>query len=143
MGVAVMGFRTHLEMREVGEIKGRSIYLLLLPLIYEDEMGARIVVPAGFQTDLASVPRLPVVYLAWGDRAHREAVLHDYAYRIDAEPKLSFMRANTLFLEAMCSNGVKDSIRWPMFLAVCACGYSSYNKLNINYQFVETAEDIF
>lgn len=138
-----MGFRTHLEMREVGEIQGRSIYLLLLPLIYEDEAGMRIVVPAGFQTDLASVPRLPIVYGIWGDRAHREAVLHDYAYRKDAEPKLSFMRANTLFLEAMCSRGVKDSIRWPMFLAVCACGYSSYNRYNINYQFVETADDIF
>ena len=138
-----MGFLTDLDMREAGEAKGRSIFMLISPLIYEDETGARIVVPAGFQTDLASVPRLPFVYLWWGDRAHREAVLHDYAFRIDAEPKLSFMRANTLFLEAMCSRGVKNFIRWPMFLAVCVAGYSSYNRFNINYQFVETAEDIF
>lgn len=35
----------------------------------------------GFITDLASVPRLPFVYLLTGDRAPGPAVLHDYFYQ--------------------------------------------------------------
>ena len=37
--------------------------------------------PAGFVTDLASVPRWPFVYLLTGDTARAAAVVHDYLYQ--------------------------------------------------------------
>ena len=40
-----------------------------------------ITVPTGFFTDFASVPRMPFVFLLFGDVAHEAAVIHDYLYR--------------------------------------------------------------
>jgi Protein of unknown function (DUF1353) len=37
--------------------------------------------PAGFLTDFASVPRLPLVYLAYGNKVHLPAIPHDDLYR--------------------------------------------------------------
>ncbi|OPY90583.1 MAG: hypothetical protein A4E73_02427 [Syntrophaceae bacterium PtaU1.Bin231] len=140
MGAIAAGFDcglfvTDLCLREVGEKAGRSVYALVQPLIYVARSGDRVVVPEGFQTDLASVPRVPVVWLLWGDRAHREAVLHDYLYRTDAVPTVGFMGANRLFLEAMKARGVPRYIRWPMFLGVVLGGIFSYHKLPVSHRF--------
>jgi len=103
-------------------------WLLRSPLVYESGLIGRVVVPAGFCTDLASVPRLPLVYWLWGGRAHREGVLHDYLYRIDSEPIVEFSTANRVFLEAMKSRDKPWWVRWPMYLGVCAGGLASYHK---------------
>lgn len=56
-------------------------WVLVEPLVYQSDVAGRVItVPAGFQTDLASVPRLPVVYLLAGDCAREAAVVHDYLY---------------------------------------------------------------
>lgn len=86
---------------------------------------------ACFETDFASVPRVPFIYESWGNRAHREAVLHDYLYRVDSRPVVTFSQANRVFLEAMTSRGVSWWIRWPMYWAVCLCGWWSYHKLHV------------
>jgi hypothetical protein len=39
-----------------------------------------IKVPQGFVTDLASVPRWPLVFWLMGDRAREPAVVHDWLY---------------------------------------------------------------
>jgi len=135
-------FVTDLCLREIGEKGGRSVYALVQPLIYVTRSGERITVPERFQTDLASVPRVPIAWLLWGDRAHREAVLHDYLYRIDAVPAVGFMEANRLFLEAMASRGVPAHIRWPMFAGVVFGGAFSYRKLTVGHQFFEASEVI-
>lgn len=41
-------------------------------------MSGHVDVPAGYETDFASVPRWPVVYWLAGGRATSEAVVHDY-----------------------------------------------------------------
>ena len=84
-----------------------------------------------FETDFASVPRVPLVYDAWGDRAHREAVLHDYLYRKDSVPVVSYSMANSLFLEAMKSTGKPWYIRYPMYYGVVAGGWTAYHKKNV------------
>jgi hypothetical protein len=137
-----MPFITDLEMKEIGEMNGRSVYVLLSALVYFSEMGKRYTVPAGFQSDLASVPRLPVLYGIWGDRAHREALLHDFLYRKDSDPVVSFGEANGLFLEAMGSRGVKTFIRFPMYAGVALGGIFSYHKLKTGHQFFETIDPI-
>jgi hypothetical protein len=87
--------------------------------------------PACFETDLASVPRVPFVYEAWGDRAHREAVLHDYLYRIDSIPVVSYSVANSVFLEAMESTGKPWRIRYPMYWGVVLGGWTAYHKKRV------------
>ena len=65
-------------------------------------LNCRLVVPAGRLTDLASVPRLPLVFWLVGDTAHAPAVLHDEAYRLR---RWSRAEADALFLEAMETDG--------------------------------------
>jgi len=136
------GFQTGLSVK----LKDNSdrIWIVTGPLKYWSELLNRLlVVPVCFETetpptdddlfetDFASVPRIPVIYEAWGDRAHREAVLHDAMYRKDFPGNISFSMANKVFLEAMESTGKPFYIRWPMYLGVCAGGWSSYHKLSM------------
>ena len=85
-GCLMTGFLCALIIEDIGTNNGKTIFRLQKPLVYLD--GERTIrVPSGFETDLASVPRLPIVYDLWGNRAHREAVLHDYLYSIGATPE--------------------------------------------------------
>jgi len=90
-----------------------------------------ILIPAGFETDLSSVPRVPFVFWFWGGRAHREGVLHDFLFRKDSDPVVSFSMANRVFLEAMKSRGKPWNVRYPMYWGVCAGGYWSYHKRKV------------
>ena len=111
-----------------------KVFSLVSPLVYQSDMlgGFKIEVPAGFQSDGASVPRLPVAYMLFGDRAHHESVLHDYLYRCDSVPEVAFSTANDVFLEAMKVRGKSWFIRWSMFLGVKFFGNLSYHKRNVN-----------
>lgn len=108
-----------------------KVWILTVPLVYNSDLMGKIEVPAGFETDLASIPRLPIIYALWGDRAHREAVIHDYLYRVDSSPIVSFSMANKVFLEAMKIRNKSWFIRWPMFLGVKFGGHSSYHKKKV------------
>jgi len=111
--------------------KSDSIWILQYPLVYLSDIAGLIVVPTGFQTDLASVPRLPFAYAAFGGKAHREAIVHDALYRIGFPPYVSFMTANKVFLEAMKVRKKPNYISYPMFTAVCAFGYPSFHKRGV------------
>ena len=121
-------FRTVLVVQDVTD----RFKMLFEPLVYDSDLVGQIVVPTGFQTDFASVPRLPLVYRAWGDRAHREAVIHDYLYRTDSIPAVSREIANQVFLEAMKSRGVPVWIRYPMYHGVCLGGGWLYHTRGVH-----------
>lgn len=102
------------------------------PLSFEvDAIGSGrfVIVPPGFVSDGASVPR-PLWWLlpAWG-RYSRAAVVHDYLWqRIDAgephEHAPTRRRADAIFLDAMRACGVKPWVRWLMWAAVrCAAPF--------------------
>jgi hypothetical protein len=108
------------------------VWKLEAPLIYWSVLLQRkIEVPAGFYTDYASVPRIPVIWLFWGGRAHREAALHDYLFRIDSDPVVSFTEANSIFLEAMQARGKSPGVRWPMYAGVSVGAYGYFHKLTV------------
>lgn len=68
---------------EIGMFEGRVVHKLTKILVWIN--GTKIaVLPNNMESDLASVPRVPVIYFLWGDRAHREAFLHDFFYRCDS-----------------------------------------------------------
>lgn len=56
-----------------------NVFTLLSPIVYED-----LVIPAGFESDGASVPRFfwRCVFPPNDTRALRAAFIHDYVYRI-------------------------------------------------------------
>lgn len=107
------------------------IWVLEWPLVYYSPVIGMIEVPVGFETDFASVPRLPIAYTLYGDRAHREGVVHDYLFRADATPSASYSTANKVFLEAMECRGKAWFIRWPMYLAVCAFSWPCFHKRKV------------
>ena len=83
---------------------GRALWELTAPLAYEsDLLGATVTVPAGYVTDFASVPRLPLAYLLAGDSAHEAAVIHDWLYTVhavDGKP-VTRRQADAVFGEAI------------------------------------------
>ena len=128
------GFLCALIIEDIGTNNGKTIFRLQKPLVYLD--GERTIrVPSGFETDLASVPRLPIVYNLWGNRAHREAVLHDYLYSIGATPDLPRKDCDELFRQAMISRGTPWWIYQPMYLGVRMMGWADFKKKPVHRDF--------
>lgn len=77
---------------------GRT-YTLLTPLVYlSSRWGGRIIVPDGFITDFASVPRGLWNLLPRVGRSNRAAVVHDYLYQ---QGGISRRVADAVFREAL------------------------------------------
>ena len=102
-------------------------------LNYQSDLVGIVHIPAGFYTDLASVPRVPFIYESWGNRCHRASVIHDFLYRIDSVPQATYRQANAVFREAMESTGAGWDIRWPMWLGVFLGGWTSYHKRKVDW----------
>jgi len=84
-----------------------------------------------FETDFASVPRLPLVYDLFGDRAHYESVPHDYLYCKNSKPVVSRETADKIFLEAMKVRGKGWFVRSMMYAGVRVGGWVAYHKRNV------------
>lgn len=131
------GFLTELECELIPgsddkwEVKAPLVYQSEVAIFYLLPTAGKITAPAGFVTDFASVPRVPVVYTLFGDRAHREAVIHDYLYQTHLVPKAI---ADKVFKEAMAARGKGWFVRWGMYLGVVLGGASSYKSGPSRYQ---------
>lgn len=110
-------FLTDLVVRLVNDQahEGRGEWELVEPLVYQAFNGVEYVVPPGFTTDFASVPRLPIGHAIAGCRGHRAAVLHDYLCRTAIVPR---KEADDLFWEALIATGTPGWIAAIMHLAV-------------------------
>lgn len=101
-------------------------WVLSSPLAYRSDVaGQVIVVPFGFSTDFASVPRIPLAYLLFGGVVTEPAVIHDYLYTTG---EISRRLADSVFLEAMEAIGIPAWRRWPMWAAVRLAGGVFYRK---------------
>jgi len=69
-------FLTDLKVERIPNGKWR----LLEPLIYESRTVGVIIAPTGFETDFASVPRIPFAYWFFGGMNDKEGVIHDWLY---------------------------------------------------------------
>ena len=101
-------------------------WFLFAPLVYESKVAGRVItVPAGFPTDLASTPRIPIIYEALGNIAVRAAVVHDYLYSSGRESRAV---ADAVLREAAQLTGVSWWKRWAMWAGVRVGGASHYTK---------------
>jgi hypothetical protein len=104
---------------ELGWVDGRYPWALIDELVYVSPILAELGLPkhepgvvriaAGYCTDFASVPRLPIIYWWTGGRAVLPALVHDHLYDCwtDAIPRKV---ADRVFLEAMAAE--RDPERW-------------------------------
>ncbi len=99
--------------------------ILLAPLVFSSELLDRyVVVPTGFVTDFASVPRAPFTYWLFGGVGDEAAVVHDFLYERGLVPR---EQADDVYLEALEACGVVKWRRLSMWAAVRAFGSSRYS----------------
>lgn len=83
------------------------------------------VVPEGFETDLASVPReLPIAYAWLGGRARLSAPFHDFAYQTQLGKDLADAEFFACVLEEEKDRAVADA----MWLGVHVGGQGPYDR---------------
>lgn len=100
---------------------GSDNWRLLAELAFSSEVLNRlIIVPEGFVTDFASVPRLPLAYLLFGNVAREAAVVHDFLYSTGA---CSRKLADDVFAEASKACNVAAWRRGPMWFGVRLFGW--------------------
>ena len=90
-------------------------FILEERLVYQSDLGGLIIVPAGFETDLASIPRIFQSLVPKVDRHMLPAIVHDYLVR---RPDFSRKLADRIFLEAMRLKNVNPIRRRLMYWAV-------------------------
>jgi hypothetical protein len=115
--------------------RGDRDWTLLAPLIWEGTKGARFVVPVGFVTDFATVPRIMHWKVSPYGPYTRAAVLHDWLldqlaewHKVNPlggresykrpEPPANSRDVDGIFRRAMEDLGVRWDRRWVMWAAV-------------------------
>lgn len=111
-------FLTTLDVRDIDN----HFWMLLAPFVVEVD-GRLIYVPAGFITDFASVPRLPLTFMLFGNIGHRAAVVHDYLYQTQARPRFE---CDSIFKALLQAEGVGTFRSNMMYAGVRAGGSSAY-----------------
>jgi len=103
---------------------------LTSPLRYVSSSDRLFVVPAGFATDFASIPRLlwTLVGSPAAGRYRRAAVLHDYLYAQADTVGVSRKEADRVFLEAMMVSGVHPARAKTLYYGVRIGGWVAWDN---------------
>lgn len=119
-------FLTPLRVERIAGWDTRGTWQLLSLLAYvSDVADTTFVVPAGFITDFASVPRVPIAFLLAGDTAHEAAVIHDWIYTTH---EVDRQMADAVFREACLVDDVPWWRAWLMWSAVRIGGSSPWDS---------------
>lgn len=118
-----------LRTETAGTRRKDRLYLLLSPFGFASSLiGQVITVPAGFETDMASIPHLIQPFIQKDEGGILEAaVIHDYLYSKEG-PKVTRKQADQVFLEAMTIGKVGPVKRGMAFNAVRWFGGRSWKK---------------
>lgn len=106
-------------------IDGHS-WKIVNSFLYKTDIGKldTILVPVGFETDFASVPKLLWNIMPPTGQYGKAAVIHDFLYRTPKQATKD--EADSVFLEAMTALGVGWWTRNTMYRGVKYFGGSSY-----------------
>lgn len=105
-----------------------------LVIVNGHEADQRIIrVPPGYKTDFASVPRLPLIYMSYANKAHLPALGHDFLYS-EGGTEADREYADHVFLQGMLDtlvpdgdNSLTEADAYAMFRAVRAFGRAHFN----------------
>lgn len=117
-----MAFSNNPSFRYLRTEAGVRRFELAEDLVWEESLNGGsvcVVVPAGFETDFASVPRFFWRVFPPVGEWNRAAALHDYLYE---RTRVSKLLADTFFYEALRSDGVGRVTRLVMYAAVRVFG---------------------
>lgn len=121
----VAGFLSPCEL-ELKDARDDGLWLVEQPLSYASvAVPGLYTVPVGFETDLASVPRLPFLFELCGMTSNEAAVLHDWLY---ATQPVTRVQADCLLREASKVTGVPCWRRWMMWAGVRIGGRLPWDK---------------
>lgn len=119
-------FLSPLRAEQVDEFAG--LWKLLAPLRYQSDRLARVLeVPAEFQTDFASVPRVLGLYDLEGGRCNQAAVVHDWLYSTQAVDRAT---ADAVLREAILASGYSAFTAGVFYAAVRLGGASHWTAPN-------------
>jgi len=109
---------------ELIEDNSQGMWELKNPLVYQSDLiGNTIVIPAGFKTDFATVPRLPLFYDVLGNIARAAATVHDWMYYTQTYPRKT---CDQVLSEAMQASGIHRWKGGAFYIAVRLFGASHY-----------------
>jgi len=95
------------ELLEDSTNGGRGTWKLLVPFGYESDIaGELIIVHAGYVTDFASIPRLPLIYLLLGEKGDYASTVHDWLYSINYRGDREL--CDKILHEALITQGVSE-----------------------------------
>lgn len=132
-----MPFIGHIVLEPIKEAGAfdRGLWRVIEPMIFRSIRHAVVIsVPPGFETDLASVPRvLPITYALTGGAAVRAAVVHDYiyhhpAYYNDVRRMLPREVCDDIFDEIMEESGTPGWRKALMWAGVRVGGWVAYGE---------------
>lgn len=106
--------------------RGMPLYQVEAILVFISKVSGMFVAPAGFITDMASVPRLPFIYFLLNGIADMPGVLHDYLYSTGMHNR---KLCDDIFLEAMLSIGVSKWKAYVIYSGVRLFGGGYYNTV--------------
>lgn len=103
----------YLSLRSLGDMR----FQLIFEYIYKTK-SYLILVPAGFITDFASIPKIfHSLILPYGKHT-AASVIHDWLYSEKCYYKFTRLEADRMFLEIMHENGVNFFQAYLMYIAV-------------------------
>lgn len=111
--------------------EGRQLFNLINPVAYDSDLLATVVVvPADYVTDFASVPKLPLAWLAAGGTAYEAAVIHDWLYTVHAVggKPITRAKADAVFREAITASQDTTAPGWLMWAAVRLGGAGAWRE---------------
>ena len=117
------GFNTKLIVSPV--IGRRGFWRLEQILVFMAADQEVFVVPAGFQTNLASIPRALRWLFTVNDNSRQASVVHDYLYGNAWHPR---KQCDKYFYEAMLCSQVPKWKAKLMYWGVRAGGWAAWNK---------------
>ncbi len=100
---------------------------LWAPVMFRSDLAGEVIVPAGFLTDLSSIPRVLTIAYVWlHDQGRRASVLHDWLYgardgralAARARPTDPRRLADEVFIEALVALGVDAEARGAFWAGV-------------------------
>lgn len=100
---------------------GGEVFSLSVPLVYRSNLlSTPIIVPTGYETDFASIPRIARSLIPQVGKHVHAAVVHDYLCTDGEALGITQELADKIFYEAMEVCGVRWSKRKVMFRGVRA-----------------------